>query len=199
MSSNSIGYWRRLWAALMGRAVPSGGIGLAAAASGALDEQAADWHARAASLEMDLAERDRRIEHMRSEYSALQAAKERAEAGAGREQLERVFKKLAGPLANLAALTAMAEAGRDVGAGDLIGLLRGLEKELHRAGLEPIGRPGEQSSFEVARHQRMSGGAVSNGVPVTIHIPGYRLGDKVLLKAMVSTREGSPLEESHNG
>jgi molecular chaperone GrpE (heat shock protein) len=34
----------------------------------------------------------------------------------------------------------------------------------------------------------MSGEAVQSGIPVTVHIPGYRLGEKVLLKAMVSTR-----------
>jgi molecular chaperone GrpE (heat shock protein) len=198
MTSGSIGYWQRLWAGLLGRDVGQVETVSPICETGAPDEQAAQWHARAASLEMELAERDRQIEHMRSEYAALQAARARAEAGAGQEQLERIFKKLVDPLANLAALTAMADAGREVEAVDLIQLFRNLEKELHRAGLEPIGKPGEAATFDVARHQRMSGGAVRDGVVVTVHIPGYRLGEKILMKAMVSTREGLPLEESGN-
>jgi len=185
MEASRPGYWGRLWAALWGRDVTT--------ATGALcppaDEQTAECQARVASLEMDLAERDQQIEQMRSEYAALELAKARALAGAGQEQLEKLFKKLAGVLANLMALTAMAEAGREVEVTDLTQLIRGLEKELARAGLEAIGRPGEKTMFETSCHQRMSGGAVQSGIPVTVHLPGYRLGDKVLLKAMVSTRD----------
>jgi len=138
---------------------------------------------------MDLAEREKQMEQMRSEYATLELSSQRALSGVGQEQLEKLFKKLAGSLANLTALTTMAEAGREVEVTDLTQLIRGLEKELARAGLEPIGQPGEQTLFETSYHQRMSGGAVQSGIPVTVHIPGYRLGEKVLLKAMVSTRD----------
>ena len=97
-------------------------------------------------------------------------------------------------MANLATLTAAAEAGQEVEAGDLIHLLRSLEKELHRAGLESIGRVGEQAGFDVACHQRMSGGAVHAGTPVTVQLPGYRLGEKILLKAMVSAGKTGEIE-----
>ena len=184
MEASTTGYWARLWAALWGREVIKSGAECPPA-----DEMTAECQARGASLEMDLAERDQQIKQMRSEYAALELAKQRASAGAGQELLEKLFKKLSGSLANLMALAAMAEAGREVEVTDLTQLIRGLEKELARAGLEAIGRPGEKTTFETAWHQRMSGGAVQSGIPVTIHLPGYRLGDKVLLKAMVSTRE----------
>jgi len=184
MEASNIGYWARLWAALWGQEVmPS-----PAAECPPADEQTAECQARVASLEMDLAEREKQIEQMRSEYAALELAKERALAGAGQEQLEKLFKKLSGSLANLMALTALAEASREVEVTDLIQLIKGLEKELNRAGLEAIGRPGEKTFFQTSCHQRMSGEAVQSGIPVTVHIPGYRLGEKVLLKAMVSTR-----------
>ncbi len=148
---------------------------------------------------MELKERDQRIEQMRAEYAALQAARERAGAEAGQDQLEKLFKRLAATLGNLNVLTAMAEAGREVEAGDLIQLIRGLEKELLRAGLEPIGTVGEKTLFAVASHQRMSGGAVRDGVPVTVQIPGYRMGEKILSKALVSARADEPRQEQDNG
>ena len=189
METSRTGYWSRLWAAFRGRDTTLTGMASTGAGCPPADEQAAECQARVASLEMDLAEREKQMEQMRGEYAALELASQRARAGAGQEQLEKLFKKLAGSLANLTALTAMAEAGREVEVTDLTQLIRGLEKELARAGLEPIGQPGEQTRFETSRHQRMSGGAVQSGIPVTVHLPGYRLGEKVLLKAMVSTRD----------
>jgi molecular chaperone GrpE (heat shock protein) len=180
-------------------AVPVVDAGSPVVEPGPADEQAAEWRARIASLEMDLVERDKRIDEMQSEYAALQAAKERASVGAGQDQLERLFKKLAGPLANLSVLTAMAEMGREVEVGDLVQLIKGLEKELARAGLEPMGKVGEKTVFDVTCHQRMSGGAVREAVPVTVQIPGYRVGEKILIKAMVSAGEDHPPQEPDNG
>jgi len=126
---------------------------------------------------------------MQREYAALQAARGRAAAGAGREQVERRFKKLACILSNLAVLAGAAEAGRDVASADLLALFHSIEKELNRAGLERIGAPGATSAFDASIHQRMSGGTVSAGTPVVVRAPGYRMGESVLLKAMVSARE----------
>lgn len=188
MTTGRPGYWRRLWDAFVGRDVQPIEVSPP-------DEETVQLRARVASLEMDLAERDRRISEMRSEYAALEEAKGRAASTAGDERLDRLFRKMAGPLANLAALAAAAEAGEEVEVGDLLSLIRSLEKELGRAGLERIGHVGEQTQFDVACHQRMSGGAVEAGTLVTVHLPGYRAGDKVLAKAMVSAVEEHAGEE----
>jgi len=199
MNMQRTGILGRLWGALMGRNAPPTEVPSSRVEPGPPDEQRARLLARVASLEMDLVERDQRIEQMRAEYATLQAARERAGAEAGQDQLEKLFKTLAGTLGNLNVLTAMAEAGREVEAGDLIQLIKGLEKELHRAGLEPIGQVGEKTLFAVASHQRMSGGAVHEGVPVVVQIPGYRLGEKVLSKALVSARADQARQEQDNG
>jgi len=128
---------------------------------------------------------------MRQEYAALQSAKERAATDTGHDTLERLFKKLAGPMSNLATLAELSEAGKEVPAADLIALVRSIEKELARCGMERVGRPGADAPFDTALHQRMSGGAVHAGTPVTVRVPGYRMGDRILLKAMVSAREGT--------
>jgi molecular chaperone GrpE (heat shock protein) len=171
-------YLDTLWKALLGGAETAGPAG---------DDAA--WRAKVAALELDLVEAKRRAEKMREEYASLQTERDRASTAGGQDQLERLFKKLAGPLSNLAALADMAEAGGEVAASDFAQLVRSLEKELARAGLERIGKAGEETSFDTALHQRMSGGSVHAGTPVTVRVPGYRAGEKIVLKALVSTRE----------
>jgi molecular chaperone GrpE (heat shock protein) len=174
-------YFQRLMAALAGR--------------GAEEETAGGGdpavRSRIAALEMDCKDRDRSIESLRAEYGTLQSERDRVAASAGQENLDRLFKKLAGPLSNLAALADLSEAGQEIAVRDVITLFHNIEKELGRAGLERIGAAGQHIAFDTAIHQRMSGATVHNGVPVTVRIPGYRIGAKVLLKAMVSAKEES--------
>ena len=151
----------------------------------------AQVNARLAALEMDLRERDQRITTMQKEYATLEATAKQATADAGQEQLIELFKKLAAPLANFSLLAAHADTGQSLEAADVIRLFRSLEKHLHASGLEQVGTPGEQVPFDVALHQRMSGGMVSTGSPVVVRMPGYRNQGKVLLKAMVTAREGA--------
>lgn len=182
MAREDTGYFRRLWAALLGRQVEL-------TVTTSAGEELAEMHARLATLKMDLEERDERIEQMCAEYETLEAAKERATTDAGRDEVEKLLKRISGPLATLAGLTSMAEAGDQVELADLLQLVRDLQKVLARAGLEQIGTVGERTQFDVAGHQRMSGGGVRAGTQVTIRLPGYRIGEKVLIKAMVSAEE----------
>lgn len=174
------GYWQRLTDVLLGRSAP--------AVEGVPDVELAELRAKAASLEMDLQERDARMEQMQKEYEALQAAKARAATEAGQEELEKLLKQLSPTLSNLMTLVHLSGAGQEVQVADMAQLARDVEKQLAHRGLEPIGAPTEQTTFDEALHQRMSGGAVRRGMPVTIRLPGYRLGQKVLLKAMVSAK-----------
>jgi molecular chaperone GrpE (heat shock protein) len=174
-------YFRELLNALSGRAQP--------AARPVAMVAPAEAQARVAALEMDLRERDERIVAMQKEYGALDIDRQTAAAGAGEDQLRQLFKRLAAPLSNFAALAALTESGQSVEAQDLATLFRGIEKQLKAAGLEPLGTVGETVSFDVAVHQRMSGASVSIGTPVTIRTPGYRFAGQVLLKAMVTSKE----------
>lgn len=176
--SREIGYFRRLLAAILGRNLSPGGDDL--------PDDPAKLKAIAASLRLDIQERDERIAAMRGEYEHLEVSKEQSTASAGDEELTGLMKKLSGPLSNIAVLRDAATAGEDVKVDDLLQLIASLEKVLTRAGLEVIGRSGEASHFDPVVHQRMSGGSVSEGVPVKIEVPGYRLGERVLQKALVS-------------
>jgi molecular chaperone GrpE (heat shock protein) len=172
-------YLKRLIAALGGRDAEPENTGVGDA----------ELRSRIASLEMDRQERDRSIATIRAEYSALEAERDRVAASAGQDNVDRLFKKLAGPLSNLSALVDLSQAGQDIAASDIVTLFHNIEKELARAGLERIGVAGQQTTFDTSFHQRMSGPTVHNGVPITVRIPGYRIGNKVLLKAMVSAKE----------
>jgi molecular chaperone GrpE (heat shock protein) len=169
-------YCRRLLSALLGHeeAVPEDGTAA---------------QARIATLEMDVNERDDRIAAMQAEYAQLEASKGRATASAGQDEMERLFKRLAGPLSNLATLVELARHGEAAESGDFVQLFDALERELGRAGLERIGTVGEETDFDVALHQRISGTTVHAGTPVSVQMPGYRMEAKVLLKAMVTTKD----------
>ena len=146
--------------------------------------------ARIAALELDLKERDQRIAEMQKEYANLQAAKERSTSGAGQDVLEKLFKRVVGTLSSIDVLTALEKKGKNVAIADLINLIESIKKEFNRAGLETIGNVGEESLFDTKMFQRMSGGSVHANTPVIVQAPGYRMGEKILLKAMVSAKEG---------
>jgi molecular chaperone GrpE (heat shock protein) len=170
---NPPNYLSRLCSALLGKP-----------AQPAINESEA--HKKLAALELDMADRDERITKMQAEYAVLQEEKKRAQEGAGGEQLERLFKKISGSLATLSTLAHAARAGQDVKARDIADLVVSLEKALAGFGLEAIGEPGLEMPFDVAAHQRMSGGAPHGGESVRVRLPGYRMGRKVLQKALVT-------------
>ena len=114
---------------------------------------------------------------------------ERPASASTEELLEKLLRKLCGPMSNLAVLSEAARAGKDVAVGDMAALVADLEKQLAAVGMQIIGQPGETSEFNVALHQRMSGGDVHAGTPVVVRIPGYKLGEKVLQKALVTAKE----------
>lgn len=151
--------------------------------------------AEAAQLRLDVEDRDRRIAAMQKEYALMEGAQSQIAAEAGARHLEKIMNALARPLSNLALLMDLADAGSEVALVDLISLARSMERELARLGLERIGRAGEHAAFDIALHQRMSGGAVHPGADVRVSVPGFRLGTKVLLRAMVTSKAAHAEEE----
>ncbi len=147
-------------------------------------------HSELATLRLELERRDKRIASMEAEYAALQLDKERAERGGDEATLARAFKPLVNTLSNWAMLEHWAAQGQAVETADLLRSLRDLEKQLGKSGLERIGQVGETCPFDPVLHQRMSGGSVAPNALVSLEMPGYRLGGRVLLKAMVSAGNG---------
>lgn len=177
MSKRQSGYFGRLWAALVGKQTDS---------TPEPAPRAGSPEARIASLEMDVRERDARIAAMQTEYETLRH--DSARAGAANAEQEQMVKRIVAPLANLVALRSLADSGKAVSAPDVLSLVGDLLQELRKGGLEQIGTVGELTEFNSALHQRMSGTGVHSGVPVLIRLPGFKKDEKILVKAMVSTR-----------
>ena len=147
---------------------------------------AADPRPRIAALEMDLRDRDEEIGRLRQEYDRLREQATRQQAAAAAGGFEALARKLAPLLSQLATVQALAEAGRTLRAEDILTLFGKLEQRLTEAGLTRLGAVGAGEPFDTRQHQRMSGADVRDGDPVTVRFVGYRLGETVLLKAMVS-------------
>ena len=175
------GYFSRLISAILGKTIETGTVNCSA--------DQAELRSRIAALEMDLRDRDKRIAKMKTEYANLSGEKDHAGSQAGKEQKEKLFKSLTGTLSNIATITDIVKAGKEVEASEYLRLFDDLEKNLQRAGLQRIGNVGEKGKFDSTLHQRMSGGTVHQGTEIAIRIPGYRTETNVLLKAMVTAKE----------
>lgn len=157
----------------------------------AAEPAAADPRNRTAALALDLRERERELARVRAEYAQLRerAENERvAAAGAGFEALAR---RLAPLFSQLATMQAVAEGGRSVRTEDVLKLFGKVEQLLADGGLLRIGSVGEETAFDTRIHQRMSGADADDGDPVLVRFVGYRLGEAIVLKAMVSRSAAS--------
>lgn len=129
-----------------------------------------DPRARIAAVELDLRDRDAELERLRAEYDRLGGQAARDRAGAAAVGLGALVRHLAPLLSQLATMQSLAESGREVRVQDILKLFGKVQSVLAGAGLARIGTVGEQVPFDTRLHQ----------------LVGYRLGEAILLKAMVS-------------
>lgn len=157
------------------------------AALGALTGNAPeDLRNRVASLELDLRQKDDEIAALREEYERLRQQGERERASAANAGFDTLARRLAPLLAQLATMEAMSGGERAPRLEDVFKLLGMLEKALAEGELTRIGTVGEEAVFDTRWHQRMSGAEVDDGDRIRVRFIGYRMGENVLLKAMVS-------------
>jgi molecular chaperone GrpE len=187
MTNGSKGWASRMaaaWQVVTGS--PGGGQGTAV-----------DPRNRLATLELDLRERDAELARVREEYEQLRVHAERERAGAAGAGFDALARRLAPLLSQLATMQALAEGERPLRAEDVLRLFAKIERVLGEEGLIRVGAVGEQTGFDTRLHQRMSGADVRDGDPVTVRFVGYRLGETILLKAMVS-RSGAARESGED-
>jgi len=150
---------------------------------------AASPQARLAALELDRREREAELGRVRAEYGNLAARAEKDHDSAAAEGFEALARRLAPLLSQLATMQSLQAEGREVRPRDVLTLFGKLERVLGEAGLTRIGAVGEEARFDTRLHQRMSGLDVADGDSVVARFVGYRLGESILLKAMVSRVE----------
>lgn len=135
---------------------------------------------------LDLQDRESQLAKLRQEYARREEQAKAEAAEAGQKAMFSLGRKLGPLLSQLASIRSMSEAGREVRSKDVLILFGKIEKVLAEAGLWPIGQVGEGTVFDPRLHQRMSGGDVQEGDQVVVRFVGYKLGEEVVTKAMVS-------------
>lgn len=139
-----------------------------------------------AELELDLRQKDDEIAALREEYGRLRQQGERERASAASAGAAALARQLAPLLSQLATMESMLGGERAPRIEDVFKLFDMLEKTLADGGLARIGAVGEETAFDARWHQRIGGAEVDDGDSVRVRFIGYRMGENVLLKAMVS-------------
>ena len=155
-----------------------------------------DLRNRVASLELDLRQKDGEIAALREEYERLRQQGERERDSAVSAGFDALARRLAPLLSQLATMEAMAGGEYAPRIEDVLKLFDMLEKVLVENGIARIGKVGEETIFDSQFHQRIGGAEVDDGDRIRVRFIGYRLGENVLLKAMVSRAEA---KENHGG
>ncbi|NLV40036.1 MAG: nucleotide exchange factor GrpE [Candidatus Hydrogenedentes bacterium] len=147
-----------------------------------------DRTARMADFAMELQDRERRMHTMRGEYARLESERTRQVSEAAERERDRLFARLAPPLANLDMLMDLAAAGRPASPEDVRTVHEQLRNELERQGLQRIGAAGAETAYDDTAHESMDGSPIPCGAPVVVRVPGYRTHGRTLLKAVVSRK-----------
>ena len=153
-----------------------------------------DLRNRVASLELDLRQKDEEIAALREEYERLRQHGERERDGAASAGFDALARRLAPLLSQLATMESMSGGEHAPRLEDVLKLFDMLERVLTENGLVRIGKVGEATIFDSQFHQRIGGAEVDDGDMIRVRFVGYRLGENVLLKAMVSRAEA---KENH--
>ncbi len=143
---------------------------------------------RIAQLELDVEERDERIESLLREAEAQRGAVQGEAATAAADRMGRLLKHLAPLVAQADAMKHFQDSGRAITAEDALAIVARIEAAIAEEGVERIGAAGEETAFDSRRHQRLSGGDVRDGDPVEVRFIGFRQGERILAKALVSRK-----------
>jgi len=149
----------------------------------ALKSDDGDKPQTAATLRLELAERDEDIERLRKEYALLREQSKAQIERAGGEAVESIVSQCAAPLATLSAMQSRHAEKGDLNPADLLQVASSFRKILAERGLEEIGVVGETQPYDPALHQMLDGARPQPGEPVLIRFAGFRFNGKLVAKA----------------
>jgi len=168
------------WHALRGAALSAPGP-----VSPAADDARLTAEAEAARLRLELEETRQRLAALRRDLEAEKAGRADAVQTALAARLEPVLGDAASLLGQLAIQSRLLDEGKPVGPRDVMALAQGLVQAFQRLGLTPLAAVDDTVAFDPGQHQPLNGSAPNPGQPVTVRIPGYRLGPQLLRKSFV--------------
>jgi molecular chaperone GrpE (heat shock protein) len=141
------------------------------------------------SAQMDLAERDRRIEVLQTEIQRLSTSQQNLVDESVNGKLGTFFTEVAGPVSQLLTQIHLVDnQNRDVNAMDTLRLVKRLIRHLEEAGLQICSPAGVQVKFDPNYHESLSSDTVPKpGDVVVVRIPGLAHGGRIIRKAGVAS------------
>ncbi len=145
---------------------------------------------REQALRLDGLELRERVAHLQADLERERRAQTAQVSDRVTAQLTPLMAAVAVPAAQLVAQTALAEAGRDVAARDVLAVARRLVTALEAAGLSLVGTPGDAVTYDPDRHEPLSReGHLSPGDVVVVRLPAVHWQGQVLCRAGVMARD----------
>ncbi|MBU1488135.1 nucleotide exchange factor GrpE [bacterium] len=152
------------------------------------NEAALRADSKKATLRLDLEEARNRAEALKRELKHERAARGDTVKAAIAQRLRPMLTEAASIMAQLALQSRLIEEGKPVGARDVMALAQGLVRVFEKQGLASFGEVGAETDFNPAQHQPLGGPAPGAGAKVVVRVQGYKLGSKVVKKALVEGR-----------
>ena len=149
------------------------------------DEALLESRASASRWRLAAEESAHAVAALRREMEAERAQRIDAEAAALSARLEGPLSDAAGTLGQLALQARLIEEGKPVTSRDVMALTQNLSRAFAALGLNPAAAVGDAVTFDPALHQPLGGAAPTPGSAVTIRLPGYRLGGRLLRKSFI--------------
>ncbi len=135
---------------------------------------------RLAATDIELHECQELVSALKSRIEALNAARTDPPTA------EELFTALAAPLSQLRMQAWLMGTGKEISSRSIIALANQFASLVERAGLEPVGDPGESIRFDPELHEPLSAQeCIPNGGPAIVRFIGYRYRGRMLRRALV--------------
>lgn len=167
-------------------------IGRPSSEAARLNEENLALKSAVAGLKMDLIEVKHALERLRSRQELVEPIR----PPSATESFETLLNRLAAPLSQVSMQARLLETGRDVSGRSVMALARQIFDAVENAGLEPIGKTGEEMRFDPSLASPLNSTTnFSPGDVVIVRFIGYKYGDRVVRKALVGTNNDFPSSE----
>jgi molecular chaperone GrpE (heat shock protein) len=128
---------------------------------------------------------------MRDEYQRLKEDYGRIQSEVQDQERVALYRALEPVLVQLPVIAADHNAGADVSASDVLGLVMTIPRRLQQMDITMLGTVGDHVGFDPHLHRPVpSSGSLEPGDPIRIVCPGFLYRDEVLTRAEIA-REGS--------
>ncbi|MEW6348410.1 MAG: hypothetical protein AB1646_05075 [Thermodesulfobacteriota bacterium] len=137
---------------------------------------------RLAATEIELHKRSVLVSSQKSKLEAIEASRTDSTAAIA----EDLFVALAAPLSQLRMQAWLMGSGKEISGRSVMALAAQIASLVQRAGLEPVGEPGERIRFDPELHQPLSAQErIECGASAVVRFPGYRYRGRILRRALV--------------